>query len=186
MREIEIKARVTDKETLLAAIAQQRVQLGAPLKQHDIVFGPPGFAPGSNWLRIRIENDETVYCTLKKSVNGSLDNLELEVTVSDAAEMERIIRQLGYELFSDITKIRQKTKVGDIEVCVDEVEGLGAFIEAELLMPDDANHDAAVGRLWQLLTSFGITPDSEVHEGYDVLVLRAKGKLPAEYTEYSA
>ncbi|HEX3568681.1 MAG TPA: class IV adenylate cyclase [Candidatus Saccharimonadales bacterium] len=181
MREIEVKAQVADKAGLLARIAKQQVSLSAPLKQHDVVFGPPGFAVGSNWLRIRIENDQTVYFTLKKSVNGSLDNLELEVKVNNATEMERIVRQLGYELFSDITKTRQKAKVGDIEVCIDDVEGLGTFIEAELLMPDDADHDVAVQSLWQLLSSFGVPPHSEVHEGYDVLVLRAKGKLPMEY-----
>jgi adenylate cyclase class 2 len=181
MREIEIKARVADKQRLLVELARQGVRLGAPLAQHDQVFGPPGFAHGSNWLRIRTENGQKIYFTLKKSINGSLDNLELEITINDANEMARIVGQLGYELFSDITKVRQKAKLDDIEICVDDVKDLGTFIEAELLMPEDADHEAAVKKLWTLLASFGVERDSEVHEGYDVLTLRAQGKLPERY-----
>src|SRR5690242_18314094 len=113
MREIEIKARVLDKETLLAKLAACGVKLTAPKTHHDVVFCKPGqqdYEPGSIWLRIRTENDQKVTFTMKQDTGRKLDSIEYEVEVSDAAELESILRALGNEVYSDLTKTRQKGK----------------------------------------------------------------------------
>ncbi len=177
MREIEIKVRVADKEQLLAALERQNIIMGQPITQHDVVYGPKasGNPPGTNWLRIRTQSDGKVLFTFKKSVVGHLDCIEHETAVEDASELEKILTQLGYALYSDLTKTRSKGRMGDIELCLDEVSGLGTFIEAEKLMQEDANHDAVVAELWQLLSGLGLQKADEVHEGYDVLERQQKG-----------
>lgn len=172
MREIEIKVRVQDKKALEDSLRGAGIVLSEPIKQHDVVYGKPGSldnAPGANWLRIRTENDSKVVFTLKQSVVGHLDSIEHELEVSDAVEMEAIIQLLGFELYSDITKIRQKCKVGDIEICLDEVPGLGTFIEAEKMQQHEADHDGVVAELWQLFTKLNLSKADEVHQGYDVM-----------------
>lgn len=178
MREIEVKARIKDLSKLEKVLDEQGIVLGEKLTQHDVVYGEPGNKDnetGANWLRIRIENDRVVYFTLKRSVVGHLDSIEHETIVDDAKELEEIIKLLGFELYSDITKIRRKVKVGDIEICVDSVPRLGDFIEAELMMGHQSDHDKVVTELWKLLESFGLDRADEVHEGYDVLERKQRG-----------
>jgi adenylate cyclase class 2 len=173
MREIEIKARVQDKQSLLAQIAKQGIKLSAPKTQHDVVFCQPGqqdYAPGSIWLRIRTEDGKKVTWTMKVDTGRKLDSIEHEVDVNDGETLEKMLLQLGNELYSDLTKTRQKAKVGDIEICVDIVEGLGTYIEAEKLCADDADYDTVAAELWQLLADFGVTQDDQETLGYDVLL----------------
>ena len=139
MREIEIKAKVADKTALLDTLAKQNVVLGEPITQHDRVFGLDEEDSGGRnslpWLRIRTEtkNDSIRQIfTLKKSVTNQLDSTEHETEVADEVELENIILQLDFTPYSDVTKIRRKAVVGEIEVCFDMVEGLGDFIEVEI------------------------------------------------------
>ena len=178
MREIEIKAQVHNAEKLLAALTRAGVKLSEPITQHDRVYAEPGkldTALDANWLRIRTENDAKHVFTLKRSVVGHLDSIEHETEITDDKELEKIILEMHYVSYSDLTKIRRKGHVGDIEICYDEVPGLGKFIEAEKLMAADADHDMVVTELWELLTGLGIKREDEVHEGYDVLERRLNG-----------
>ena len=178
MREVEIKVRLASVKSFILKLDEKGIKLGEPKKQHDVVFSEPGAVENhfkANWLRIRTENDSVVYFTLKKSVEGHLDNIEHEVTVNESAELKNIILCLGYEPYSDLTKVRRKVKINDIEICLDEVPGLGNFVEAEKLVDHDSDHDSVVSELWQLLTSLGLSRENEVHEGYDVLERKNRG-----------
>ena len=180
MREIEIKARLHNSDRLEQSLKQAGIKLSEPIKQHDVVFGQPGAkdnALGANWLRIRTENDKKVYFTLKKSVVGHLDSIEHETAVEDAVELQEIILQLGYEPYSDLTKVRRKAKHGQLEICVDEIPKLGTFIEVEKMMGQDAVHDTVIEELWRFLTSLGVSKVDEVHEGYDVMERKQRQKL---------
>jgi adenylate cyclase class 2 len=173
MREIEIKARVRDEQATLRKIAELGIELGKTKKHHDVVFCRPGqkdYEPDSVWLRIRTENDQTVIWTLKKDTGRRLDSIEHEVEVSDGEELETMLRLMGLELYSDLTKTRRKAKYGDIEICLDEVEGLGTFIEAEKITPNDAEPEPVRRVLWDLLARLGIKPEDESSEGYDVML----------------
>ena len=183
MREIEIKAKVADKPGLLQALKTAGITLSEPITQHDRVWGLIGVDGGDDsnhapWLRVRSETKQgkTRYIfTLKKSVTNQLDSIEHETEVSNPEETAKIIEHSGFEPYSDTTKTRQKAQVGDFEVCVDTVEGLGDFIEAEKLTDDDADYNTVVKELWNLLASFGVNRDDEVTEGYDVMSRRKMG-----------
>lgn len=173
MREIEIKARVANKQDLLTALANKGIVLSEPIKQHDIVYGIAGTAdnaPDSVWLRIRTEDDTKTIFTLKKQHEGGLDSIEHETEVADPRELEAIIQVLGFELYSDLIKHRQKAAYEGIELCVDEVDGLGAFIEAEKLTSIDADGPKVMEDLWTVLESLGVSRNDEVFDGYDVLM----------------
>lgn len=178
MREIEVKARAQDLQALKANLTKRGVVFGQPIKHHDVVYAKrDGSERGwaNTWLRIRTENDDTVIFTFKKSVNGQLDSIEHEVTVDSADELSTIIAHLGFELYSDLTKTRTKGKLGDIEICLDTIEGLGEFIEAELLVQDDAAEAAnAETKLQALFTKLGITAEDRIYQGYDSLQRQAR------------
>jgi len=175
MREIEIKAMVQDKASLLSAIKNAGIELSAPIKQHDVVYGQTGVAdnaPGSIWLRIRTENDTKTIFTLKQQHTGGLDSIEHETEISDANELAAIIDTLGFTLYSDLTKTRQKAHYNDIEICLDEVENLGTFIEAEKLTDENSDGKGVVEQLWSELEKIGVDRSNEVFDGYDVLLNR--------------
>jgi adenylate cyclase class 2 len=185
MREIEIKAKVSDKDSLLAVLTSKSIQLSDPITQHDRVWGERGADGGDNsgsyspaWLRIRTEvkNGQTTQIfTLKKSVTNQMDSIEHETIIENADEMERIIHHLGYVPYSDITKTRQKAKIGEIEICVDEVPALGVFIEAEKLTDEDVDYESVASELWTLLESLCVKREDYVTDGYDVLMRRHDG-----------
>lgn len=183
MREIEIKARVQGFDNIRSALERSGAILSEPVTQHDVVWGVSGVAGGSDntapWLRIRTETrGETTrhLFTLKRSVTSQLDSIEHETEVADGAELEKIIRELGFVLYSDLTKTRQKTHVGDIEICLDIVDGLGSFIEAERLAQDDVDHVSIMDELWVLLEGLGVDREAEVTDGYDVLMNKKLGR----------
>lgn len=182
MREIEIKASISDKQALVNVLRDKGVELSPPITQRDQVFGRPGVAGGSDnkapWLRIRSEtkNGNTVQIfTLKKSVTNQLDSIEHETEVADDKELGQIIMHLGFESYSDLTKTRQKAQLGDVEICVDTVDGLGDFIEVEKLTGEDANYEEVVAELWKVLERFGVNRTDQVTDGYDVLMRKYHG-----------
>lgn len=184
MREIEIKAQVRDGTALLKKLTQKQIELGEPVMQRDRVFGLLGEDGGGHnkrpWLRIRSEtkgSETKQIFTFKRSVTNQMDSIEYETEVSSEAELEKIILELGFEPYSDTTKVRRKTKVDDIELCYDDVESLGVFIEAEKLVKDNADYETVADQLWVLLESLGVMRDDQVHDGYDVLTRKRDGLL---------
>lgn len=181
MREIEIKARVSDVEALRNVLKDKGVALSEPIRHHDVVWGPEGKSTHANvpWLRLRTETkkDTVRYLfTLKRSVTGQLDSIEHETEVIDPDAIEGIVHELGFTLYSDITKTREKAHLDDKELCLDSVDGLGDFIELEKLTDDSAEYRAVEDELWEIMESFGISRSDEVTVGYDVLVNRELGK----------
>lgn len=182
MREIEIKAKVSNKQALMNVLKAKGVELSHPIMQRDQVFGRLGATGDSNnkapWLRIRSEtkNGNMVQIfTLKKSVTNQLDSIEHETEITDDKELGQIIKHLGFEPYSDLTKTRQKAQLGDVEICVDTVEGLGDFVEVEKLTSDNVNYEEVAAELWQVLEGFGVNKNDQVTQGYDVLMRKHQG-----------
>lgn len=177
MREIEVKAKVDSLTSIIEALQQQGSVVSDPVTQHDVVYGVSGVnGDGDNtspWLRIRSEMKNgavTHYFTLKKSVTNQMDSIEHETTVADEKELTLIIQNLNFELYSDLTKTRQKAHLGEIEICLDYVDGLGYFVEAEKLTAEVADYTVVAEELWKLLESIGVSRSNEVTDGYDVLM----------------
>lgn len=183
MREIEIKARVESLDTIREALKQRSVAVSVAVHHRDVVWGIAGelSATGAPWLRLRAETKDgsTRYLfTLKRSAEAGrqLDSIEHETEVSDPKAVEGIVRELGFVQYSDITKTRQKAQSGDIEICLDTVDGLGEFIEAEILTNEAADFQQITDELWTLLERLGASREDEVEDGYDVLVNKKLGK----------
>lgn len=132
MIEVEVKARA-EKDT------QDKIKaLGAkPLKvenHHDLYFNSPlrDFKVSDEALRIRIK-EEGARLTYKgpKLDQETKSRLEWTVKIDDPVQMEQILLALGFELSAEVCKRRTKYSFGDIVIALDEVEGLGSFLEIE-------------------------------------------------------
>jgi adenylate cyclase class 2 len=125
-----------------------------------------------NVLRLRKQNGKVIFTLKQSDVGNHLAKLEKEVEVKDLEIMEQIILLLGFKLVTQVKKNRLKCKVGDLEVCIDEVEGLGNFIEVEKMTLEDPK--LVQQEMQGFLTSFGIDIANQFYEGYDVLMFKQK------------
>jgi adenylate cyclase class 2 len=172
--EIEVKAKVQNERELLSKLHEIGCKLSDPIEQDDTIYMPieitdpmKGYS-GLNVLRIRIQGDRTIF-TLKQNRSNELDCLERETDVSDATAMTDIIDLLGFKKFTHVQKKRRKAKYKEYEICVDEVAGLGMYIEVEK-MYEDADGEKTQNELFDFLLILGINKEDRVMHGYDTLI----------------
>jgi adenylate cyclase class 2 len=179
IKEIEVKAIVKDKDFLISNFKEAGIIFGEPKKQEDSLFinytGPyKEYKKGTTFLRIR-KTDGKILFTLKQPQGDStsLSKLEKEVVVNDANIVGDICVILGFHKVMDVVKFRMKAKFQDYEICLDEVEGLGTFIEVEKMSDEDDK--VVYQELFSFLKRFGISKEDRVFAGYDVLLADKMG-----------
>jgi len=176
MKEIEVKARIADKAALLQKLEELGCHLSEPVSQKDRVFVPNG-APlpvpnGTNVLRIREQGGKIIF-TLKQPLTNQLDCIERELAIDDAEAMADIFGLLGFWESARVNKLRRKGKHQDLEICVDEVDELGSFIEVEKLA-ESADSAEVQDELFGFLKTLGVGEEDRVHDGYDILMYKLK------------
>ena len=109
-----------------------------------------------------------------KASTRSRDNYEYETVVENEDDTIKILERLGYKFGIGINKKRRIARYNDLELCLDEIEQLGSFVEVEKLAGDEADVDKIQSELWSLLDKLGIKPGERVHKGYDTLMHELK------------
>lgn len=177
MREIEIKYKVDSIEDLLTALRANGIYLSAPVVQDDQAYAPRTWAYGDSkvgvsFVRLRtIENSHTF--TLKRPVENSLSCEEYETHVADRAQMHESIIAMGFHATVRISKTRRHAKLGDIVICVDEVDGLGTFIELEKIVSGEVSGELVQKDLADFFSSLGINA-VRIYQTYDSMIREAK------------
>ena len=173
MNEIEVKAKIGDIAATIKKLTDLGGQFSEPIVQHDEVFTRKRTDPnvtktsGNPVLRIRSQAGKTIF-TLKQDRENELDCIEKELEVSDKAMMRDILDLLGFEKIVEVHKTRRKMKYNNYEICADEVEGLGSFIEVEKF--SDEPGDKIQAELFEFLKGLGVDATDRVMHGYDTLI----------------
>ncbi len=177
MREIEVKARLTDAEAFLKKAEAKGILFGEPIEQLDVTFtnDTPHDDPSWTIFRIRQQGDKTILTMKYRASERSRDNHERETEVSEAKQIADMLERVGYTFDVQVRKTRRKAKYNGLEVCFDQVDQLGCFTEVESLAEDDADVDAIQAELWNLLKELGVAEEDRVHKGYDTLMRKHKG-----------
>jgi adenylate cyclase, class 2 len=177
VREIEVKYRVDDLEGLLAALKARSIEVSDPFHQDDQAYAPAGWQFGDGKLGVSFLRLRTVagrhYFTLKQPAQNDQACLEYETEVADREAMHQAVLQMGYRPTVRIIKTRRTASIGDCSLCIDEVEGIGGFVEAERMAPDDADAQAIQAELATLIKSLG-AGTARTAETYDSLVYAAQ------------
>jgi adenylate cyclase class 2 len=168
-KEIEVKAKVDDFQNLLKKLTDLGCVFTEPATQDDTIFinyDRPfiEFKTGDSFLRIRKTNGKTIF-TFKRG--EEMNSIEREFTVSDAEQLKDTLVFLGFRPEVRVVKTRRKTKYKDYEICLDEVKGLGNFIEIEKITDEDA--ETAQNEMTDFLSSIGVESKDRVMNGYDTL-----------------
>jgi predicted adenylyl cyclase CyaB len=100
---------------------------------------------------------------------------EHETEVGDHAAMQRIIGMLGLEVLVDVDMEKHLFLSDDLEVAVEDVKGLGLFIEVETrATPTKAGIMKEKESIRRFLAGTGITVGKEQNAGKPELLLRAR------------
>ena len=176
MKEIEVKAKLSDRKSVIEKLSSLGYIFTEPVKQKDMVFAKEvgtleKYNSNEVFLRIREINEGKILFTVKKPLTNLLEKYEYEVEVSSKDEMVKAIELIGFKLAVNTDKSRITTRHNGCEICIDEIDGLGSFIEMEK-MSENADIKKTQDELFAFLLSIGVKAEDRVHFGYDILTLR--------------
>ena len=177
MREIEVKYRVDDLEALLVALKSLGIELSEPVFQDDQAYAPAGWQFGDSKLGVSFLRLRTVqgrhYFTLKQPASSAQDCLEYETQVTDRQAMHHAALHMGYRPTVRIVKTRRTATLEHCSLCIDEVDGVGGFLELERMASDHADTLAIQADLAAFVSSLGIAV-TRTDQTYDSLVHAAQ------------
>lgn len=158
--EVERKYRAIDPQAILARLAELGGKPGEAELQTDCYYAHPSrdFAATDEALRLRRAGaaNRITYKGPKVGAEGKTRReLELELPPGDdaLANFGRLLEALGFRSVATVEKRRRKAQFNwqgqEVEASLDEVEGLGSFVELELSADDDglAQAEAALASL---------------------------------------
>ncbi|HEX6389128.1 MAG TPA: cytidine deaminase [Solirubrobacteraceae bacterium] len=167
MRNVEFKARDADPASTLAAALAAGAADSGTLHQVDTYFSVPNGRlklreqePGGAWL---------IPYTRADAAEARVSTYSL-VEVADASSLKAALADaLGIDVV--VAKRRRLLLLDNVRIHLDEVEGLGSFVELEAVVGDDV--EAEHVRVASLREALGIPEDAIVAEGYAQLLARA-------------
>jgi adenylate cyclase class 2 len=146
--EVEQKHRVQNVAELIARLQERGVILEKPIEQSDQYFAHPcrDFASTDEALRIRVVGDES-FVTYKgpKLDTTTKTRREIELPLDpadhDGSRFASLLAALGFTPVTVVRKRRRTFRIAaddyTVDGVLDELEGLGCFVELELQANDD-------------------------------------------------
>ncbi|WKU04356.1 class IV adenylate cyclase [Micromonospora sp. HUAS LYJ1] len=179
LREIEVKYRVVEPMELIRALTARGAVFSAPIRQDDQAYAANGWTYGQSkagaaFARLRTENGRHTFC-VKRPLENELACAEHETEVLDREPMHAAILVMGFYPTTRIVKARRTARIDDMQLCLDEVDGLGTFFEIETMIGGDRSATEVQQELDRFARSLGVELVRST-ETYDSLLRSA---LPA-------
>ena len=183
--EVEQKYPVADHAELQTRLAALGCIFHAPIEQADLYFAHPArnFKQTDEALRLRRSGDET--CITYKGpkldpTSKTRREIELPIAGADGYEPYReLLEVLGCHAVMEVRKSRTPGTIqweeAELEVALDDVAGLGTFIELEIVA-SATELEAAKQRLTSLAARLGLTQSER--RGYLDLLLQKTPDSP--------
>ena len=140
-------------------------------RQIDTVFLLPEqvnspIIPGSKIMRVRdVLDPETgelqkSLLTLKVKGEVTMTSQEYEFAVENGEAARQMLEAMGWQNVVTVDKVRSESATEKYNVCVDEVAGLGLFIELEILADDAVRASEIQAKMHDFLRDLGL--DGEI------------------------
>ncbi|PZG13523.1 class IV adenylate cyclase [Micromonospora craterilacus] len=177
--EVEVKYRVVDLAALEAALAARGIVLSAPVVQDDQAYARVGWEYGQSkigvpFARLRTERGRHLL-TVKTPVANEQSCVEHETEVADRDQMDAAIQQMGFYPTVRIRKVRRTVALGLVSLCLDEVDGIGTFLEIERIIGAGEAGEQVQAELDRFAVSLNV-PLERTSDTYDSLI-RAAGMV---------
>ncbi len=162
--EIEIKSRVRDFALIKRRLSGLGAEYLGEVNQKDIYFNHPSrdFESTDEALRIRY-SDERTFMAYKgpKLDKKTKSREEIELEISDGEKAEKILERLGFRKAGTVSKVRERYLLDNTEIAMDDVHGLGLFVELEIIGRYTKEN---IGKLFDTAQKLGL--DEFIQESY--------------------
>ena len=168
-RNIEIKARIDSIEALTAKAAALADSGPSYIAQDDTFFT---CATGRLKLRTFSEHSGELIFYQRANQAGPKESFYVRSPTADPASLREALT-LAYGQTGRVRKKRTLYLIGPTRVHLDVVEGLGHYLELEVVLSDDESPETGMDIAQKLMGQLGVDPDQLVEEAYlDLLAKR--------------
>lgn len=173
-RNIEIKARIESVETLAAKVAALADQGPVEIMQDDTYFTCES---GRLKLRVFSANAGELIFYQRPNQTGPEESFFI-ISPTAAPDSLREALTFAYGQAGRIRKHRTLYLVGRTRIHLDRVEGLGHFLELEVVLSDGEKSEAGIKEAHKLMATLGIAPEDLIGGAYvDLISHRMPNKL---------
>ncbi|QDX41605.1 class IV adenylate cyclase [Salarchaeum sp. JOR-1] len=187
MYEVEVKVEA-DHERVRRELDERGADAGETVVQEDTYFDAPhrDFAETDEALRVR----EQATVREGESPSGALDGADSRVTykgplvdgesktreehetgVESGRELRAVLDGLGFAEAARVRKVRSYYALDGVTVTLDDVTGLGEYVEVELEVESEPEISDARERAYGVLRDLGLDPDAQIRTSYLGLLL---------------
>lgn len=185
MLEIELKAALTEvqAQTIPKRLLALGFQPGEAVRELDVYFNggqERDFRKTDEALRLRqVQKLRTGRTETRMTYKGpklddrSSTRTEYEITVNALETAQKLLEALGFHPAASVEKVRQTLEKDEVTVCLDQVTGLGAYLELEILQ-ESGSQQQAVDALLNLLDALNVSRQALTRDSYLELLERAQ------------
>lgn len=176
MIEVEVKLKIKDPVSVEEELKNQGFCLDMILQETDTYYdgGLYGIKKSGQALRVRrtvdcISGAEKSELNFKgaKIDEVSMARQELETVVESGETAMHILEAIGFHPVEPrVVKKRRLLSCGNVHACMDEVEGLGSFLELEIMAESEDERPEALRRIEKLLGSVGYSMKDTTRVSY--------------------
>jgi predicted adenylyl cyclase CyaB len=161
-RNIEIKARIENVAQLTPRVAALASEGPLEIAQDDTFF-----ACDTGRLKLRAFSNDAGELIFYRRANqsGPKESFYIRSPTSSPESLRESL-SLAYGQIGRIRKYRTLFLVGRTRVHLDRVEGLGHFLELEVVLVDDESTEQGIREASQLMEQLGIQPGQLVEGAY--------------------
>lgn len=167
---VEIKARLRDPDRAKEIAVRLSGGQGEVIRQVDVFFPCEGARLKLRWM-FGSDSGELIRYVRPDRAGARSSRYVIARTPDPRNLLEILTATLGTA--GAVTKTRHLFLVGQTRVHIDDVEGLGSFLELEVVLEPRQSESEGRRIAEQLLSEFGIGPEQLVAEAY-IDLLRAK------------
>jgi len=148
MLEVELKVRVPALDPIRNNLLRQGASPVGRIHEHDIYYNAPhrDFGKTDEAVRVRYTDDHAVvtYKGPKIRKFGLKAREELNFAVESGETFEKMLDRLGFTRTLEVNKWRENFRSGAAAVSLDTVDGLGTFVEIEVIADDGDSDPEAI------------------------------------------
>ena len=129
---------------------------------HEVKYGGPG-------KKIKFDTDEisaVITYKGKKLDDRSMAREELELEIPDAEVGKTLLQRIGFYSVPVLEKKRWYFRRNEMTACVDQVTGLGDYLELEIMVETEAEREGALQRIENVLVSLGYSMKDTTRHSY--------------------
>ena len=172
MVEVEVKLKIDSVDLIEKKLVEIGFKKEQTLQEIDYYYNgvDRDFRQSGEALRLRLTEsldgsavvadrpgDPLIQMTYKgpKLDNVSMSRVEHQVNIDDFETMQSILSSLGYKPVMPVMKLRRELFSEEMAACVDTVDGLGDYLELEIIVDTESQREDALNKISDVLSQLG-------------------------------